>query len=264
LERHKDYFNKCGAENHHIYKSWAPGKGMEETLLKLGLTKAEIKVYLTMLKLKSALAGEVTKMSGLHRRSVYDAIERLIEKGLVSYIVEGKRKRFQPESPERLRDIIHNWKDEVEDQIPKLNAIYSSGTREQEATVYRGKNGLKTIMDDILDTGQTLYVYGAYGDFEERLKYFFAQFEKKRIRKRLHVKVIFDENDRARVAGKLPLVSSRFLPAGFSGPVTTEVYGEKVLLMVWEEEPIILMVKNPKVAKAYRRYFNIIWDMAKK
>ena len=60
---------------------------MNKDLLKsIGLTDIEIEVYLAIIDLGSCLAGEIARKTGIHRRTVYDAINRLIEKGLVSYI----------------------------------------------------------------------------------------------------------------------------------------------------------------------------------
>ena len=59
----------------------------EELLAEFGLTRNEIRVYLTLLKMGSALAGEITEKTGIHRRNIYDSLERLQEKGLVSFVI---------------------------------------------------------------------------------------------------------------------------------------------------------------------------------
>lgn len=236
---------------------------MEEALRKIGLTNNEVKVYITLLKIKTGLAGEITKVSGIHRRSVYDAIERLIQKGLVSYALEGKRKQFQAEKPDRIRDIIQNWGGIVEDAIPKLNAVYEGGLEKQQAVIYRGKNGLKSIFDDVIEVGDNVYIYGAFGDLDKKIPYAFAQFEKKRIKKGMKVKMIYDESDRARMEKDLALATAKFLPKGFSGPVTTMIYGNRVAIEHWTDNPIIFMIRSTEVAKAYRQYFKLLWDTAK-
>ena len=58
---------------------------MNDAFEQLGLTKSESKIYLTLLDYGSMLAGKVAEKAGIHRRNVYDALHRLIEKGLVSY-----------------------------------------------------------------------------------------------------------------------------------------------------------------------------------
>jgi len=237
---------------------------MEEILRRLGLTRNEIKVYMTLLKIKSGLAGEVTKLSGIHRRSVYDAIERLVQKGLISYALEGKRKYFQIEKPERLMDIMSNWQEELKEKLPKFLTLYEGGLEKQQALMYRGTNGLKSVMDDQIDVGKDIYIYGAYGDLDKRLKYFFAQFEKRRLKKKIHVKLVFDENNRSRWAGGLPLVDAKFISSGFSGPVTTEIYGNRVIIIHWTDNPIIFMIRSPEVAASYKKYFDLIWKIAKR
>ena len=61
----------------------------------LGLTNAEIKTYLALLELGTTSAGNLIKKLSMHRAAVYDIIELLINKGLVSYIIKANRKYFE-------------------------------------------------------------------------------------------------------------------------------------------------------------------------
>jgi HTH-type transcriptional regulator, sugar sensing transcriptional regulator len=72
----------------------------------LGLTKNETKVYLTLMDLGAAQAGQITEKSGIHRRNVYDSLSRLMEKGLVSFVTVNNKKIFSPVNPKRFLDII--------------------------------------------------------------------------------------------------------------------------------------------------------------
>ena len=77
-----------------------------EELKSAGLTDNESKIYLALIDLGPSLAGQISRKTGMYRRSVYDTIEMLIEKGLVSYILQNNRKIFQAANPERLLQII--------------------------------------------------------------------------------------------------------------------------------------------------------------
>ena len=70
-----------------------------ELLKQFNLTDNEIKVYLSLLELGSALVGDITKKTGIHRRNVYDCIERLVKKGLVGYVSNNNRKFFRATEP---------------------------------------------------------------------------------------------------------------------------------------------------------------------
>ena len=58
-------------------------------LEEVGLTGNEIKVYLALLELGSVTAGDILKKIELHRGAVYDTLDKLIDKGLVSYFIKN-------------------------------------------------------------------------------------------------------------------------------------------------------------------------------
>lgn len=82
----------------------------EKTLNEFGLPKNEVKVYIALLKLGLTSAGQITKVSGVHRRNVYDALERLINKGLVSYVTKEKIKYFEAVNPYFLLNLLEKEK----------------------------------------------------------------------------------------------------------------------------------------------------------
>ena len=59
-----------------------------ETLVSIGLTKGEADVYLTLLKLGNTTSGKIIKESKVSRSKVYDVLERLKQKGLVTEIIK--------------------------------------------------------------------------------------------------------------------------------------------------------------------------------
>ena len=63
-------------------------------LKEAGLTNNEDLVYNALIDLGPSLAGRISRKTGLHRRTVYDVTETLIQKGLVSYILENNRRIF--------------------------------------------------------------------------------------------------------------------------------------------------------------------------
>ena len=64
----------------------------EELLKEIGLTPGEIKVYTALLENDLSRTGKISKLSGVHTSKVYPILDRLIEKGLVSYIIENNVK----------------------------------------------------------------------------------------------------------------------------------------------------------------------------
>ena len=58
---------------------------MDTKILKeIGLTDTEIKIYLALLSLGATSAGKIVEDTGIYRKNLYDALNKLIEKGLTS------------------------------------------------------------------------------------------------------------------------------------------------------------------------------------
>ena len=66
---------------------------------KVGLTNSEIAVYSALVKLRSSTTGPIVKEAGISSGKIYEILDKLIAKGLVSYIVKAGRKYFQLTEP---------------------------------------------------------------------------------------------------------------------------------------------------------------------
>ena len=72
-----------------------------EILEEIGLTKSEIKVYLALLKLGSSTKKSIVKESGITHSKLYEITDKLINKGLVSYVRKNKVLHFSAAPPEQ-------------------------------------------------------------------------------------------------------------------------------------------------------------------
>ena len=75
---------------------------MKEILERLGLEEKEAKIYLALLKLGKANVAKISKEAQIERTLCYSIIQKLIEKGLLSYALEGNIKYFSASNHEKL------------------------------------------------------------------------------------------------------------------------------------------------------------------
>ena len=129
-----------------------------QILREIGLTETEIKVYLSLLSIGTTTAGKIVESTGIHRKNLYDALNKLIDKGLVTYVIENKIKHFQPKNPENLiryleekKNKISEKEKELEKEIPELKQKFQSLEPEIESEIYRGTEGIKTILKECLN-----------------------------------------------------------------------------------------------------------------
>ena len=76
---------------------------MEFELLKeIGLTDSEIKVYVALLEIGSSSKGPIVDKSGVASSKIYELLEKLMQKGLVSQVIKSNVKYFEAAPPKRL------------------------------------------------------------------------------------------------------------------------------------------------------------------
>ncbi len=234
---------------------------MHEKLLHIGLTNTEAKLYVVLLELGKAQAGILSRKTGIHRRSVYDALERLIKKGLASYIKENDKRYYLPTDPKRVQEIIDEQKEEVYGIMPALQARFREPAEKQETVFYRGKEGIKTIFEDQIRDGKEVYIIGASHQAKELLKFYLPHYTDKRIKKKIKLYALYAGE---RHSAAIPWAEVRYLPSAFASLASTSIYGDKIAIVVWMQEPVGILIKQAEVAKAFKNYFGLLWKMGKR
>jgi len=228
-------------------------------LTQAGLTENESKVYLALIDLGPALAGQISRKTGMHRRTVYDTTEMLIKKGLVGYILKNNRRMFQASNPERILDIIKEKENFLAPFIQELNKKFVSTKEKEETNFYKGKEGLKTVFEEQLEAKEIL-ILGASPKAYEILQFYFKWYDKTRKEKKIHARIIASD----RKISKIPLAEIRYLPEKYSNPVSVNIYGDKTAIILWASQPYAIVITSSEVAKGYKNYFELMWKTAKK
>ena len=231
-------------------------------LSQAGLTENESKVYLALLDLGPSLAGQISRKTGIHRRNVYDTTEMLIKKGLIGYILENNRRLFKASNPQKILDIIKQKQDFLSPIISQLQEKYTKTKEKEETNFYKGKEGLKTVFEDQLESGaKEILILGASPKAYDILQFYFKWYDKTRKAKKIHARIIASDKK----IKQIPLSEIRYLPEKYSNPVSVNIYSDKVAIILWQaEQPLAITIKNKEIAEGYRSYFELMWKIGKK
>ncbi|MFZ5954821.1 MAG: TrmB family transcriptional regulator [Nanoarchaeota archaeon] len=234
---------------------------IEQTLEKIGLSPNEIKVYITLNDNGSTKAGKIAKLAKLDRSSCYNALKLLQEKGVVSYVLIGRVKWFQVTGPKRFLEYLKEQEEDVKAIIPELYERHKLKRVEGQVRLFKGIKGVKTIFMDIIKTGKDNYVFGSEGQFSERLPDFAHQFDKLKKKHKIKTKLIL-RRGRKEIEGQTS--EYRYISTISESPAVTNIYGDKVAIIVWTDEPEGVIIENSATAKAYKSYFDFMWEYAEK
>ena len=159
-----------------------------EILQQLGLEQPEVKTYLALLDLGESTATKIAERAGLGRVHSYQILTKLIEKGLVSYVIKNNVKYFLAADPETLLKSLQEKEQNLQKILPELKARQKLTKQDTKVEIYRGTEGLNTIFKMVLHDKQDYYMLGG-GDqacnnpeFEIILKVFLKRAEQARIK----------------------------------------------------------------------------------
>ncbi|MAH07620.1 hypothetical protein CMI38_05225 [Candidatus Pacearchaeota archaeon] len=245
----------------------------DEILEKIGLTNAESRVYLTLLRIGKSTIGDIIKEANVSNSKVYDILDRLNKKGLVGITKENNGRTFEAKNPSRLKDLIETKKNEindVEEILPELDEISKFAEPTQEAEILQGVSGIKTFTEDILeklDKDDTFYILGAPKESNEFLAPYFKEWHKKRIKKGIKCKILYNHDfskEWVEMRKKSPLTEVKILPKIIRTPVLVDISKDQVATILFGDKPQCIVIKNKKIAESYIAYFNMLWKMSKK
>lgn len=246
-------------------------KNTIESLMKFGLTRGEAKVYLSLLGIGASTTGPILKKSGVASSNIYEILQRLIEKGLISYIVKSKTKYFRAFPSSNIKDYLRKKKEEINEQeklleeiLPKINEL-SEKTKKEETEMFIGKKGLRTAYEKFLSEmnkkDEDLFFYIHEKEYAEESDLFY--FSIIDIIKKAPARGISNEfYKNSEFIKKAKWIKMKTVD--FPIPGNIEVCRDKLLLVSWKKPIIGVLIHSQSMADYFRNYFESVWKVAEK
>lgn len=242
-----------------------------QELQELGLTENESLIYLHLLKKGETTTGSIIKETGIANSRVYESLNNLIAKGLVSYNIQKDGKHFRAESPKKFMELEEQRKKKIQELIPGLEKLKNTEEKETITAVYEGYEGFKTAFKKIIDDcpvgGQIDIIGFSQPQYaSESLKLFLENINLRCVQKKQKLRFILDESGKSwqgKDREKMKYNEVKYLPKGYITPAAMDIFEDYVYMFLWEEKPFVFMIKNKIIAESFKTYFNLMWHIAK-
>jgi len=257
----------------------------ESSLKSVGLTDYESKAYVTLLKLGTATAEQISEIGNIPLPRVYDTITELEKKGFVLISI-GRPKKFKAISPEKaLSNLIDLRKRNFENDIKNFkNSIkiisktllqiqpVSSIESKQEIWLIEKRKNLQKILEEkeVLAKKEILVFAGDMSWLPERLKNI-----KSIIKKGVKIKVImnFPSGETLNYVKKAKEIGM-IVKTGYIGDLRGDLIDNKVALIViknpmkiegkpgtdYEHHYELLIFENPVIIETFKENFDFWWN----
>ncbi len=236
-------------------------------LEELGLTNTEIRVYVSLLEIGESSAGNILEKSKLPNSTVHRDLNSLIEKGIVSFVREGKKKLYRANSPETFINFIEEKKRKFLTILPQLKQTQNTSKKEDLAGVYKGVKGIKEVYSMIINSkGEEYNTFGGgYITAEVMGLDWWINLHKRRVENKLPSRQIFDLTVKkdAKEIKENPLTKIKYVEEKFASFQETVICGDYVAIAIFSENPYAFLIKDKSVAESYRKYFEILWASSK-
>jgi len=244
---------------------------MKEQLREIGFSNNEIKVYEALLKSYESSAHELITKTKLHKGVVYDNIDRLIEKGLITFILKDNKRSFSIAPPEALTNYIEEEekafkkkKKSIEELKEEIEKITFESQEKQEATIYKGIKAIKSFYNETLNNGD-YYVFGGPKESVDIMgDLFWEAHHLKRRKNKTNTYILLNQSlKKWGEEQKGTYTHIKYFSKDFEPLTETHIQDNFVAIIVWTEEPILFRINSKKVHDSYKQYFDKMWKTIK-
>jgi len=252
-------------------------KELAKELQDIGLSEKESKVYLALLELGQETVQNISKKANVNRATTYVVLESLQKKGIVTTFEQNKKTFFIAEGPSALYNIIREQQEELEKKdddldgmMNELMTVYNLHPDKPKINFYEGKEGLKEMQKDFLNSGENDAVeFFSLSDVNAT----FTKEEAKevgRIRREKNIKITmlftddssdFDSNIKVYeddLTNSLELQSDEY---PFASDII--VYGDKVWMASLKGDLSGTIIQSKEIAACIKAIFTLSFEGAK-
>lgn len=239
-------------------------------LERLGLNKNEARVYYALLQQKEATAADLVKALGIHRNIVYDNLEKLIEKGLVTFIIKNTKRLFISESPEALIEFLNTKKKKLEGDIslakkllPEISSIIGASGKKQSAYMFQGVQGVKKVLSHVLDAKEYWDIGVTNASVDLLGESFWMNFNLKVKHRRIKEHLLLNSDFKKKVGIiESKLRSFRVLPRKLNQITEIVLFSNKVAIFVYAAVPTVVLLEDRNVFNTFKKQFSLLWVLS--
>ena len=245
-----------------------------EKLEKIGLTRNESIVYLTLVKIGTSKSGDLLKESGLNSGKIYEIFSSLLKKGLISESLINNIKHFTASPPIQLLKYVDSKKKCLKEQekcinqmLPNLDKLRNFNFNFSKSVTYVGYKGIITATEEAFEQitpKDEIIAMGVTNKKESKYNNFWIDLNQKRVKKKIKTRLLFsDQGNLMGIYSKMPLTKIRLIN-GFT-PSAVTVFGKSIVHIANYQEPFsCILIYDQNIASSFTNFFNELWKKGKK
>ncbi len=204
------------------------------------------------------------------RTTTYEILKSLVDKGLASYVIKNKKNYFEVVDPNILINLIEEKKTKLKEALPELMKLRKSIIEKPKVELYEGKEGLKTLLEDLLKNADNNYqVIGNNKMFREILHdYYVDSFINKRLKSNIFCEFIAEpgiETEELKKEDKEVKRKTKIMKELKNNNAEIFIYNNTlVIFTLIKEQPIGILIREKNIFELMENIFNQVWKNIEK
>jgi sugar-specific transcriptional regulator TrmB len=247
----------------------------KNVLKQLGLSEAEIKVYLTLTSRGALTASELTRLAHLKRPTAYYALRSLKDHGLIKASRSPGVERFQAEPPQHLEAMVAVREKEltalateVRGMIPELLKKKTVDSGLPAVSFYEGEEAMKqAIMETVYCRSRHIDSIAPSDNFFWQVgQSFSAGYIAERVARRITTRNLWEKPLEPQIMTRSyeGISQVRILPREMIGKFRSTVflYDDTVMYISSKDNGYVLVVKSAEHHEMMKAIYETLWSGA--
>ncbi len=252
---------------------------LEKVFIKLNLDEKHTRVYLTLFEESVSTAGKLSKKLSIPRSTLYGLLYDLNKKGLVIQSEKQGIKVWQAESPDKLKHLINNEINNLEDLNLNLSTLITELKNKEKQdfvspkfSYFEGPDALRQMLKDVLCYRNIDTI--AFWPISEMIKIlgkdFFIYSNKERIKRNISAKVLWPNDRQVDLKDNVFLGVGndfkreiRIAPKNIDCSMGYWAYENKAAFLSSKKESFGFIVESVELKQLLETQFNVLWELSK-
>ena len=223
-----------------------------------------------MLEHEEAKTGKICSRLNIPSSHIYTILDKLLQKGLVSFKLVNNIKVFRSVTPANLFSMFREKEKELEKEkkeikqfISKLNKIQLTEHKENDFKYFEGTKGVRSMFNEFLkqmNPKELWYIASAPIAYKTGNAFFIEELHPARIKKKVQLKIIVPSNlkKHGKEREKLKLTEVKYSKTNF--PSEFGVCGDQIYFLSFGDKPYALLIKDKNFAESQKQIFENLWN----
>ncbi|KKS78647.1 MAG: hypothetical protein UV54_C0056G0003 [Candidatus Beckwithbacteria bacterium GW2011_GWA2_43_10] len=251
---------------------------IKQKLKLLGLNDKQAEIYLLLLKQGITSLLELSRQTDINRTTIYRIIEDLKKLSLVEEIIADRGAKVKAVKPENLQLLLTQKETELDelrnhlpDLISDLSAIKDKPSSSTQVVYFRGQNGLRQLLWNVLKAKDEHVGYG-YAEWNTSLGQEFAEkLRQEMVNRKIYSREIQNTNQFkpmstwTKVKDYDQFYQGRYLPKSLVEiNHDTYIYNDVFAFYYFIQDELFgIEIHNAEIAKTQKQIFEVLWKMIK-